>query len=138
MKSFVTLAQQNTAAGAKTVQTPAAAQTKTVTQVPANGAQAPEEPKKRKRAPQAGTYVSRRADVKSEIDVRGQMLEEAMYEVDKYLADAYSAGLGQVSIIHGKGTGVLRNGILYRYPVADFDVFVLYDDGSVKIIRRKT
>ena len=36
------------------------------------------------------------------------------------------------------GSGVLRNGILYRYPVADFDVFVLYDDGSVKIIRRKT
>ena len=45
MKSFVALAQQNTAAGAKTVQTPAAAQTKTVTQVPANGAQAPEEPR---------------------------------------------------------------------------------------------
>ncbi len=44
MKSFVTLAQQNTAAGAKTVRTPAA-QTKTVTQVPANGAQAPEEPR---------------------------------------------------------------------------------------------
>lgn len=36
------------------------------------------------------------------------------------------------------GSGVLRNGILYRYPVADFDVFVLYDDGSVKIYRRKT
>lgn len=36
------------------------------------------------------------------------------------------------------GSGVLRNGVLYRYPVADFDVFVLYDDGSVKTIRRKT
>ena len=45
MKSFVTLAQQNTAAGAKTVQTPAAAQTKATAQVPANGAQAQEEPR---------------------------------------------------------------------------------------------
>ena len=45
MKSFVTLAQQNTAAGAKTVQAPAAAQTKATAQVPANGAAAQEEPR---------------------------------------------------------------------------------------------
>ena len=45
MKSFVTLAQQNTAAGAKTVQSPAAAQTKATAQVPANGAPAQEEPR---------------------------------------------------------------------------------------------
>ena len=45
MKSFVTLAQQNTAAGAKTVQAPATAQTKTTAQVPANGTQAQEEPR---------------------------------------------------------------------------------------------
>ena len=45
MKSFVTLAQQTTAAGAKTVQQPAAAQTKTTVQVPAKGAQQPEEPR---------------------------------------------------------------------------------------------
>lgn len=44
MKSFVTLAQQTTAAGAKTVQAPAAAQTKATAQVPANGA-AQEEPR---------------------------------------------------------------------------------------------
>ena len=37
-----------------------------------------------------------------------------------------------------QGSAVLRNGILYRYPVADFDVFVLYEDGSVKIYRKKT
>lgn len=36
------------------------------------------------------------------------------------------------------GSGVLRNGVLYRYPVADFDVLVLYEDGSVKIFRKKT
>ena len=35
------------------------------------------------------------------------------------------------------GSGVLRNGVLYRYPSADFDVFVLYEDGSVKIYPSK-
>lgn len=36
------------------------------------------------------------------------------------------------------GSGVVRNGIVYRYPTAQFDVFVLYEDGSVQIYRSKT
>jgi exopolysaccharide biosynthesis protein len=36
------------------------------------------------------------------------------------------------------GSGVLRNGVLYRYPKADFDVFVLYDDGSVVIYPKRS
>lgn len=58
-----------------------------------------------------GTYMPKKAFASTEIDVRGQSLEDALYEVDKYLSDAALAGLTQVSIIHGKGTGVLRNGI---------------------------
>ncbi len=49
--------------------------------------------------------------VPMEVDVRGQTLEEALAAVDIYLADATLAGLNEVSIIHGKGTGVLRTGI---------------------------
>jgi len=49
--------------------------------------------------------------VKPSIDVREFNLEEAFLEVDKYLDDAYLAGLNEVSIIHGKGKGILRKGI---------------------------
>ncbi|MBQ7867435.1 MAG: endonuclease MutS2 [Clostridia bacterium] len=54
---------------------------------------------------------SAKASVPMEVDVRGLTLEEAIGQVDIYLADATLGGLNEVSIIHGKGTGVLRTGI---------------------------
>jgi len=54
---------------------------------------------------------SKAAFVKNELDLRGKNLEEALLDVDKYLDDVYIAGLKTVYIIHGKGTGVLREGI---------------------------
>lgn len=53
----------------------------------------------------------RTKSVKSSVDLRGMNLDEAIMEIDKYLDDAYLSGLNEVSIIHGKGTGILREGI---------------------------
>lgn len=49
--------------------------------------------------------------VQTEVDLRGYPAEEAIIEVDRFLDDSFLLGLGEVTIIHGKGTGVLRNRI---------------------------
>lgn len=54
---------------------------------------------------------SRDEDIRSELDLRGQALDEALLETDRFLDEAFLANLGTVYIIHGKGTGALRSGI---------------------------
>ena len=58
--------------------------------------------------------VRKTQSISTEVDVRGLMVDEAWPVVDKYLDDAYLAGLKQVTIIHGKGTGALRTAIMQR------------------------
>ncbi len=54
---------------------------------------------------------SKTVSAQLEIDLRGMDLETARMEVDKYLDNSYVAGLPRVTIIHGVGTLVLKNGI---------------------------
>jgi DNA mismatch repair protein MutS2 len=59
------------------------------------------------------------SNVESRVDLRGLDAEEACYRADKYLDDAYMGNLGEVTIVHGKGTGILRkaiNDMLKRHP----------------------
>ncbi|HCU42865.1 endonuclease MutS2 [Leuconostoc falkenbergense] len=54
---------------------------------------------------------SARATVKSTLDLRGIRYEAALSELDKYLDTAVLANISPVEIIHGKGTGALRQGV---------------------------
>ena len=67
-------------------------------------------PEKEKTTVKAKTGMMTRT-VSSECDVRGMSLEEALDAVSLYLDEAVLAGLNEVYIIHGKGTGILRSGI---------------------------
>ena len=50
-------------------------------------------------------------NISSEINVIGQTVDEAIFVIDKYLDDCAIAKLSPVRIVHGKGTGKLREGI---------------------------
>ncbi len=54
---------------------------------------------------------SKSESITRELDLRGLTVDEAIYQVDKYLDDAVLTGLAQVYLIHGKGTGALRTAI---------------------------
>lgn len=56
-------------------------------------------------------YVSKTRTAKPEINVIGLNVDEAIFIVDKFLDDSYLAKLQTVRIVHGKGTGKLREGI---------------------------
>ncbi|MBM7624645.1 endonuclease MutS2 [Sporohalobacter salinus] len=47
--------------------------------------------------------------ISPKLDLRGLRAVEAKEKVDKYLDDAYLAGISKAEVVHGKGTGVLRN-----------------------------
>lgn len=78
--------------------------------------------------------------VRSELDLRGMTVDEAWDLVTKYLDDASLAGLAQVRLIHGKGTGALRQGLRERldaYPgVAEYRYAAPAEGGDgVTIVR---
>ena len=100
---------------------------------------APEVQKPRGRQPagkgsgsSARVSVSAR-DLQTECDVRGMTLEEALLAVDMFLDGAVLNKLGQVYIIHGKGTGVLRAGIqqhLKKHPAVKSFRLGKYGEGE--------
>lgn len=59
----------------------------------------------------ATVKTSQASHVSNQLDLRGKRYDEALHEVDQYLDAAILAGYAQVTIVHGKGTGALRQGI---------------------------
>lgn len=72
----------------------------------------PESMKKRKKAGYAHQmFVAKSSSARQEVDLRGMTLNEAIPVVDKAIDDALLAGINQLRLIHGKGTGALRAGL---------------------------
>jgi len=75
--------------------------------------------KKGQKSQMSGIGMSKTMSISPEINLIGMTVDEAMPQLDKYLDDAYLAHLPQVRIIHGRGTGALRNAthkLLKRAP----------------------
>ncbi len=68
-------------------------------------------PEKKKKVQTVPTARKSTAPIKTEVDLRGMTLDEAEAAAEKFIDDAIMAHLDTVTIIHGKGTGVLRSGI---------------------------
>ncbi|MBR5516355.1 MAG: endonuclease MutS2 [Firmicutes bacterium] len=56
-------------------------------------------------------YKAKAQNISMSINVQGKNLDDATMDVDKYLDDAYMAGLKEVTIIHGRGEGILKDGL---------------------------
>ncbi|WP_172632285.1 endonuclease MutS2 [Dictyobacter arantiisoli] len=70
---------------------------------------------------QITTDIEERPPVDLQLDIRGWRVEDALEELDTYLNDAVLHGMGSVRIVHGKGTGALRQAVretLTRHPLA--------------------
>ena len=63
------------------------------------------------RAPGAGAALAAATDLPAELDLRGLRAEEALGRLDRYLDDMALAGRAEARIIHGKGTGALRQAV---------------------------
>ena len=73
------------------------------------------------------------SNVETRVDLRGLDAEEACFRTDKYLDDAYMANLAEVTVVHGKGTGVLRkaiNDMLKRHPHVKSYRLGVYGEGG--------
>ncbi len=70
-----------------------------------------EKKKQPKSGKYGGLYKAKAQHVSITINVQGENLDDAIMDVDKYLDDAYVAGLSEVTVIHGRGEGILKNGL---------------------------
>ena len=65
----------------------------------------------KQKAPASDFHAKVNRDFRDEIDLRGLLGDEAWLAVDKYLDEAVLANFGRVRLIHGKGTGALRQAL---------------------------
>lgn len=79
------------------------------------------------------TFIKSDKMYSNKIDVRCYNTEDAIYEIDKFLDDSFIANLNEVTIVHGKGTGILRNNItdfLKRHKLVKSFSFGKFNEGG--------
>ncbi|MDK2784980.1 MAG: mismatch repair protein MutS2 [Bacillota bacterium] len=93
--------------------------------------------KKRREERSLGALAASKArSISPELDLRGLTVGEAEYRVEKYLDDAHLAGLEKVRLIHGKGTGALRQAVqnlLARHPHVESFSLADYREGGTGV-----
>ncbi len=98
--------------------------------------------KTKKKQPKKLLKVSKTRLVKTEIDIRGENALDGVQLVDKFIDEASIAKVGKVTVIHGRGTGVLRKAIqdhLRRHPLVKNYRYGIFGEGEdgVTIIELK-
>ena len=96
-----------------------------------------------RKKPAADFRVQVNRDFRDEIDLRGMLGDEGWQAVDKYLDEAVVSGFTKVRLIHGKGTGALKNALWQRLKkdrrIATFRIGQYGEgDGGVTIVELKT
>ncbi|MGI5895746.1 MAG: endonuclease MutS2 [Oscillospiraceae bacterium] len=72
----------------------------------------------------------------SEVDLRGETVEEALMDLDMFIDNAVMTGIHQINIIHGKGTGALRAAVqqhLKRHPSVRTYRLGVYGEGETGV-----
>ncbi len=81
-------------------------------------------------------FQSRKITVPDEVRLRQLTVDEALLKLDQYLHDVFMAGLYQVRVVHGKGTGTLRQAIqeeLARHPLVKSYRIGEYGEGGTGV-----
>lgn len=69
-------------------------------------------PKTNRKSTRYGSLYKQKAqNISMSVDVRGKNLDDAVMDVEKYIDDAFISGLEEVTVIHGRGEGILRKGL---------------------------
>ena len=73
-------------------------------------------------------YHANTTSAVNEVHLRRLTVDEALLKLDQYLDNAFMAGINQVRVVHGKGTGILRQAV--REQLAKHPLVKSYRPGS--------
>ena len=94
------------------------------------------EKKERKQAKKERIELHQKERSFLELDLRGFTVDDAIIEIDRFIDDANLSSIHEISIIHGKGTGALREGVqqyLKKHPMVKSYRIGAYGEGDAGV-----